>query len=290
MYAGLRIQSLYFSATGTTKKIVSTIEKHTDLRSELPIDLTLPKQIEAFTGKVMGDIILVGVPVYHGTMPLPIMEPLNRLEGNGKWAVPVVVFGNRSPETCVDELAKILRDRGFKILAAASFAAEHSMASKEHPWGLGRPDQSDLEIAAKFGRQIKEKLCSGPSEIHTGDRFLDFLASARTNFSTKVMVESFPEGYHAKLAHWINGITAVAFSKDADCTECMICSNICPTGAIKVASKEIKEDLCIRCMACTHACPSGVIDFQFIDSPMARAVVAGVDKACATRKEPNIFV
>jgi ferredoxin len=290
MYTEMRIQSLYFSATGTTKKIISTIEKHTDLRSELPIDLTLPKQREAFTGKVMGDIILVGVPVYHGTMPLPIMEPLNRLEGKGKWAVPVVVYGNRSAETCMDELAKILRDRGFKILAAASFVAEHSIASKEHPWGLGRPDQSDLEIAAKFGEQIKEKLCSGPSEIQTGDRFLDFLASARTNFSTIVMVESFPEGYHAKLAHWINGVTTVAFSKDADCAECMICLNVCPTGALKVASKEINEDLCIRCMACTHACPTGALSFQYIDSPLSNAVVAAVDKACADRKEPKIYV
>jgi ferredoxin len=281
MYAGMRIQSLYFSATGTTRKIVSTIEKHTDLRSELPIDLTLPKQRESFTGKVMGDIILVGVPVYAGTMPLPIMEPLNRLEGNGKWAVPVAVYGNRSAETCVDELAKILRDRGFKILAAASFVAEHSMASKEHPWGLGRPDQSDLETAAKFGEQIKEKLCSGPSEIQTGDRFLNFL--------TREMVESFPEGYHVKVAHWINGIVAVAFSKDADCTECITCSNVCPTGAIKVASKEIEDDLCIRCMACTHACPTGVLSFQLIDSPMSRAVVERLDKVCADRKEPKIY-
>jgi ferredoxin len=238
----------------------------------------------------MGDTILVGVPVYHGTMPLPMMEPLNRLEGNGKWAVPVAVYGNRSPETCVDELAKILRERGFKILAAASFAAEHSMASKEHPRGLGRPDQSDLETAAKFGEQIKKKLSSGPSEIQTGDRFLDFLASASANFSTRVMVESFPEGYHVKVAQWINGIVAVAFSKDADYTDCMICSNVCPTGAIKVASKEIKDDLCIRCMACTHACPTGVLSFQLIDSPMSRAVVEMLDKVCADRKEPKIYV
>jgi ferredoxin len=282
MYTRMRIQSLYFSATGTTRKIVSTIEKHTDLRSELPIDLTLPKQRESFTGKVMGEVVLVGVPVYHGTMPLPIMEPLNRLEGNGKWAVPVAVYGNRSPETCVDELAKILRDRGFKILAAATFVAEHSMASKEHPWGLGRPDQSDLETAAKFGQQIKEKLCSGPSEIHTSDRLL--------NAITGKMVESLPEGYHKNLAEGIKRLITVAFSKDKVCTECTSCTNACPTGAIKVDSKEISNELCIRCTACMRACPEGVLSPQLNDSPNARAAIEGLDKIFAVRKEPKIYI
>ena len=204
--------------------------------------------------------------------------------------MPVAVYGNRSAETCVDELAKILRDRGFRILAAASFVAEHSMASIEHPWGLGRPDQSDLDIAAKFGEQIKEKLSSGPSEIQTGDRFLDFLASARINFATAVMTDCFPEGYHEKVAHWVNNLNTIAFSKDSDCTECMICSNVCPTSAIKVASREIEEELCIRCMACIHICPTGALSFQFTDSPMSRAVVEVLDKACSDRKEPNIFI
>jgi len=226
----IKIQGLYFSATGTTRKILSTIEEHTSLRSASPIDLTLLKQRESFTGKIEGDVILVGAPVYHGTMPLPMMEPLERLEGKGKWAVPVAVYGNRSPESSVEELAKILRDRGFKILAAASFVGEHSLASKDHPWGLGRPDQNDLEAAAKFAEGIKEKLYSGPSEIQISDSFL--------NFFTRETVRSFPEGYHKKVADWVKSVVGMTFSQDIVCNECMICSNVCPAGAIKVDSKE----------------------------------------------------
>jgi ferredoxin len=272
----MRIQSLYFSPTGTTRKILSTIEEHTGLTSISPTDLTLPRQRESFNGKVEGAVILVGVPVYAGTIPLPMMEPLNRLEGKGKWAVPVVVYGNRSAETCVEELSKILRHRGFKILAAASFIGEHSYASKEHPWGLGRPDYSDLEAAAKFGEQVREKLFSEePSEIQTSDRLL--------NFFTREMVDSFPEGYHRKLADLLKGNFRVAFSKDANCTECMNCSNVCPTGAIEVDSKEIDNDICIQCAACVRICPAGAFSLK-----MSQASLDRLDKACAVRKEPKI--
>lgn len=280
MYTEIRIQSLYFSATGTTRKILSTIEEHTSLHSVSPIDLTLSKQRESFTGKIEGDVILIGVPVYHGTMPLPMVEPLKQLEGKGKWAVPVAVYGNRSPESCVEELAKILRDRAFKILAAASFVAEHSLASKGHPWGLGRPDRSDLEIAAKFGERVKEKLYSGPSEIQTSDRLL--------NFFTRETVESFPEGYHRKVADWIKGIVGMAFSKDAVCTECMSCSDVCPTGAIKVDSKEIDDNLCIRCAACVRACPEGVLSSHW--TPSSNALLERLDKVCSVRKDPKIYL
>jgi ferredoxin len=281
MNAGKKIQSLYFSPTGTTRRILSTIEKHTGLPSTSQIDLTLPKQRESFAGKVQGDVILVGSPVYSGSPPWPMIEPLNRLEGDGRWAVPVAVYGNRSPDTCVDELAKILRDRGFKILAAASFIAQHSMASKEHPWALGRPDQSDLETAAKFGEQVKEKLLSNPSEIQTSNRFLNSL--------TKQMVESLPEGYHKSLAEGIKGLLSVSFSKDKVCTECMVCSNACPTGAINIDSKEINSDLCLRCTACIRACSEGVLSPQLNASPSARGVMEGLDKIFAVRKEPRIY-
>jgi flavodoxin len=85
------VQCLYFSPTGTTRKIVSTIAENIGLPLTQPIDLTLPKQRSSFNGKVQGDLLLVGSPVYHGSPPWPMLEPLKQLEGNGKWAVPVAV-------------------------------------------------------------------------------------------------------------------------------------------------------------------------------------------------------
>jgi ferredoxin len=209
-----------------------------------------------------------------------MIEPLNRLEGHGKWAVPIAVYGNRSPETCVDELAKLLRNRRFKILAAASFIGQHSAASKDHPWALGRPDQSDLEKAAEFGEQVREKLFSCPSEIQTSDSLLNSL--------TGKTVESLPDGYHKSLAERINGMMTVTFLTSKECTECTSCANACPTGAINVDSREISNDLCIRCGVCVRACPEGVLTIQ--PSASFRMVIERLDKIFAIRKEPKIYL
>ena len=139
------VQSLYFSPGGTTKKITRAIEKNIGLKQVKPIDLTRPSKRKRFKGKVDGDLLLIGMPVYHESPPWPTLESLNKLNGEGKMAIPIAVYGNRTEGTCVEEMGKILKSRGFKIPAAAAFVAEHSWASKEHPFALGRPDRIGYE-------------------------------------------------------------------------------------------------------------------------------------------------
>ncbi|MCX6653958.1 MAG: ferredoxin, partial [Candidatus Bathyarchaeota archaeon] len=175
------VQNLYFSPTGGTKKIISKIQENTGLKTTSPIDLTPSDNRRLFNGKIEGDLLLVGTPVYAGTIPHPFWESLQQLEGEGKWAIPVAVYGNRAPDSTIEELAKLLRRRGFKILAAASFIAKHSFASKEHPWAVGRPDETDMSAAGEFGKQISDKLSSDPSEIQVSGLLQDWF--------TKAMVE-----------------------------------------------------------------------------------------------------
>jgi ferredoxin len=278
----ITVQSIYFSPTGTTRRILSTMEEHIGLPLSTNIDLTFPKERDAFTGKVQGDILLVGLPVYGGSPPLPMLEPLSRIEGGGKWAIPVAVYGNRSADTCVEEMAKILRKRGFKILAGASFVAEHSFATKSHPWAVGRPDQSDLEIAGRFGKQIRKKLSLNPSEIQT--------SGLLHNFFSREMVESFPDGYYKRVIDFSKALCKVVLSEEAKCTDCMKCADVCPTGAIKIDSREINDGLCIVCAACTRACPEDVLSLRYVESPSSRVFFEMADKIFAVRKEPMIYI
>jgi ferredoxin len=179
-------------------------------------------------------------------------------------------------------MAKMLRDKGFRVLAAASFVAQHSWASESHPYALGRPDKGDLEFAARFGGQVGEKLSSNPSEIQTGTRFMDWFS--------KQMVESFPEGYHRRVVDTAKPLGWVVFSEEATCTSCMRCSDACPTAALKVESREIDDGLCIRCMACTGACSEGVLRLHYDDSPSSRERFERLGKIFAVRKEPHVFL
>jgi ferredoxin len=276
------VQSLYFSPTGTTRNILSIIETNIALPQATKIDLTLPYQRDSFNGKVQGDLLLVGSPVYEGSIPWPMMEPLSRIEGEGKYAVPVAVYGNRSPETCVEEMVKILRKRGFKIPAAASFIAEHSFARERVRWGFGRPDQHDLEIVARFGEQIRRKVSSDTSEIQ--------VSGLLNNHFSNEKVESLPDGYHKKVLGNVRGLLRVEFSKDVECTDCGRCADVCPTGAVKVDSREIDDGLCIRCTACIRACPGGVLGTQVDDTPGSRERLERIDKLFTVRKEPIIYI
>lgn len=68
-----KIQSLYFSATVKTRRIVSTVDADSGLSVESPIELTLPGSRFALQGTVDWVLMLVYAPVYLGTVPLPMM-------------------------------------------------------------------------------------------------------------------------------------------------------------------------------------------------------------------------
>lgn len=191
----------------------------------------------------------MGSPVYAGTIPLPFLNSIQRLHGTGKWAVPVAVYGNRSPDTAMEELAKILRGRGFKILAAASFIAQHSFATPDHPWAMGRPDETDMKAAARFGKGIGAKLRSSPAEISMPSLLMDRISD--------IMVEALPEGYHKKMMGRPKELFRVSIADGDVCTGCKSCSNSCPTDAFDADTLRIDDGECIRCMACVKACPVG---------------------------------
>lgn len=274
------VQSLYFSPGGTTKKITRTIEKNIGLKQVKPIDLTLLGERKRFKGKVEGDLLLVGMPVYHESPPWPTLEPLNMLNGEGKMAVPIAVYGNRTEGACVEEIGKILKSRGFKIPAAAAFVAEHSWASKEHPFALGRPDRSDMKIAKDFGRRIGSKLSIVPlerMEIHLSSRLFDFF--------TKQEVESFPEGYHRRCVASLVNLGGVVYD-ESKCTRCLKCIGACPTSAIEMSPYKLELGECLRCMACVHACPAGALRLQFVNTPQAVERVKALDRVFSVRREP----
>jgi len=127
------VQCVYYSATRTTQKILNRVAMGTGMKLLEPVDLTNAKTRNEFDGKVEGDLVIVGTPVYEGSVPSIATGPLSKLEGKGKWAVPIGVYGNRSPEDYVSELSGLLRGKGFKIIAGAEFVAEHSYAHKKAP-------------------------------------------------------------------------------------------------------------------------------------------------------------
>ena len=54
-------------------------------------------------------------------------------------------------------MQEVLESNGFKVIAAGAFIANHSIMRRV---AAGRPDEKDIEIINKFGKNILEKISS----------------------------------------------------------------------------------------------------------------------------------
>lgn len=80
-----------------TRKIVTHLATHIGLPISEAIDLTLPAQRVSWASTLSSELVIVGVPVWAATIPSVLLKPLQTLHGTGKWAVPLVVYGNVGP-------------------------------------------------------------------------------------------------------------------------------------------------------------------------------------------------
>ena len=141
----MKITAMYWSATGTTEKIVTAIARELagSFTGFTSYDFTLPAA--RAQGKTFGPDDLVG------RVPNVLLNYLSTVEGNGALAVPVVLFGNRNFDDGLIELRDILEADGFHTIAGAAFVGEHAFS---RTLAAGRPDAQDMQAARGFARQV----------------------------------------------------------------------------------------------------------------------------------------
>ena len=152
---------IYFSPTGTTRQVLTAIAEGLSVSQIRHRDLTLPDPIEqghASVSNPEGSVALIGTPVYAGRIPSIAADRLRTVQGAGRPAVLVVLYGNRAFEDALLELYDLAVDLDYVPVAGAAFIGEHSYSSASTPIATGRPDAEDLRAAQVFGERITEKL------------------------------------------------------------------------------------------------------------------------------------
>jgi len=233
--------SFYFSATGTTQKIVTALADKLAANSSgkktKNIDFTLPGARKEPVSFAKEDIVVAGVPVYAGRVPNVLLKYLNTITGNGALAVAVVVYGNRHYDDALIEWRDLLESRGFKVIAGGAFIGEHSFSKI---LGLNRPDDQDMSIVTEFARQIDQKI------------------TTQNVFETQFLPGNQPyKAYYQPKDKDGNPvyIQKVTPKTNSDCTHCKLCVSLCPMGSINADDESEIKGICIKCCACIKQCP-----------------------------------
>lgn len=252
---------IYFSPTGTTRKVSEAIAQGLGAGKIIHHDITLPG---SKADLVLTDgVAIIGIPVYAGRIPELCLQRLQEIAATQIPAVLVALYGNREFDDALVELRDLSVAKGFHVVAAGAFIGEHSFSTPTQPIAAGRPDAEDLELAVQFGKQVAEKLVGGnadPPNIAGNVPYKD-----RPNFGGKA-----PE------------------TDDEQCILCGKCATVCPSGVIAVdLSATTNAENCIMCCACVKACE---VQARHFIHPLIEEKRAILQKNCCKPKVPKIFI
>lgn len=250
-----KVMKIYFSPSGTTKKVVEQIAGNfTDEKETYDLlNFNSDKEFSA------DDIAIVGMPVFAGRIPKSGRKRLAKFKGDNTPAIAVVNYGNAHVTDSLLETVELLKDNGFNVVAAASTVSHHSIFDGV---AQGRPDSADIEKINDFAKKCIEKIESGEtlkSEIPGNKPYVDY-----------------------------KQLPFVVGCDETLCAFCYDCVSICPENAIPDDDPvDTDLDLCSRCTACIHICPE---DARMFTGDAFEAKKPEFEEANSERKEPEFYL
>lgn len=249
----MKYYKMVFSPTGGTKKVADAITK--SWADVIEIDLT-DKSLDFSQWQFANDdLVLIAMPSYGGLAPQIALDRLACVSGGGAKCAVVAVYGNRAYEDTLVQMYDAATKCGFKVIAAISAVAEHSIVRK---YAAGRPNSNDCIELDEFGKQILKKENDDAPAI--------------------------PGNRPYKKA----GSVGMIPTANSSCTACGLCVKQCPVGAISETDiKTADKTKCISCMRCVSECPQHA---RLVSSVMLSMASLMLKKVCGVAKKNELFI
>ncbi|MDO5455817.1 MAG: 4Fe-4S binding protein [Eubacteriales bacterium] len=204
-------------------------------------------------------LCIFSVPCYGGRIPQLAAERLTEVKGDGTPAIVCVTYGNRAYEDALLELADLVTENGFHVIAGCAVVTEHNIM---HEYGKGRPNAEDQVEIRAFAERVLQRIREGQP------------------IRTPVLPGNRP------YKEWAGMRLPIAVDQEK-CTDCGVCAKSCPAGAVRADGWKTDENKCINCMRCIKYCPAGC---RHVPEEVLRAMTQRLRPACGTRKENAFFV
>ena len=278
----IKIFIMFSSPAGSTRKVAFFIKeafrrRNTDVQLlDVAQEKHIPDFFESFKAAGRHTCLFVGSPVYRDVAVPPIRDAIGKLpQMDGAFAVPFVTWGQACSGVALWQMGSTLKDKGFKIAGAAKVLAAHSlMWHTAKPAGKGHPDQSDQDAVKGLVGTLFRRFESKDIPVLSLEN-LDYQPKVRADQMKKKINEP-----------WV----VVPKEVDSDlCTQCGICREECPVGAVILDPLPRFERNCFDCFNCVRLCPEDAIKPAISMSQIAEHIRTRV-KTIAELPDTRIFL
>lgn len=246
---------IFFSPSGTTKKVVNHVASKLDGEKQT-YDLLNFNDDKIFSGD---DVVVVGMPVFAGRIPKTGRSRLAKLKGENTKAIAIANYGNAHVTDALLELVDLLKENNFDVVGAATTVSHHSIFDGV---AVGRPDSGDIKKIDEFSEKCKEKIEADESltsEIPGNRPYVDY-----------------------------KQLPFEIICDETLCAFCYDCVSICPEKAIPEDDPVgINLDLCSRCTACINICQE---DARMFSGAAFEGKKPEFESANSERKEPEFYL